>query len=161
MVDDGRTDVDGGAVEEKGESLLQRVKDKAKGVHGAVADKLAETSEAAQEKVREKLAELNELVPTIRALGYSVDGIQVGIGLLPDVGIDVSGLARTMDAAAYERVLEEQKDNKVVSLIVRTLQTTSSWQQKIHFIDMGCDQATITLGIPPKVTLKFAKAGPS
>jgi hypothetical protein len=43
---------------------------------------------------------------------------------------------------------------------LRTLQTTSSWQQKIHFIDMGCDQATITLGIPPKITLKFAKAGP-
>lgn len=160
MIDDGRTDVVDGAVEEKEESLLQRVKDRAKGVQIAVAEKIAETSEAAQEKVREKLAELNDLVPSIRALGYSVDGIQVGIGLLPDVGIDVSGLARTMDAAAYERVLEEQKDNKLISLILRTLQTTSSWQQKIHFIDMGCDQATITLGIPPKITLKFAKAGP-
>ena len=37
------------------------------------------------------------------------------------------------------------------------LQTTSSWQQKIHIMGMGCDRATITLGIPPKISLKFDK----
>jgi hypothetical protein len=101
---------------------------------------------------------VNDLVPCIQALGYSVDGIQVGIGLLPDVNIDVSGLAKVMDEATYDRVLEEQKDNKLFTLVLKTLQTTSSWQQKIQFMDMGCDQATITLGIPPRITLKFQRA---
>lgn len=139
------------------ESLLQRLKGKAREVQSTVAEKIAETSEAAQDKLREKLDELNGLLPAIRELGYTVDAVQVGIGLLPEIGIDVSGLARTMDAATYERVLEEQKENKVISLILKALQTTSSWQQKIHFADMGCDQATITLGLPPSITLKFTK----
>ena len=143
---------------EKEGSLFQRMKEKAKEVQSSVADKIAETSEAAQDKVREKLNELNSLLPCIRELGYSVDSVQIGIGLLPDVGIDVSGLAKTMDEATYERVLEEQKDNKVISLILRTLHTASSWQQKIHLMEMISDQATITLGIPPKLTLKFHRA---
>jgi hypothetical protein len=141
-------------------SLFQRMKEKAKGVQSSVAEKIAETSEAAQDKFREKLGELNELLPAIRELGYSVNSVQIGIGLLPDVSIDVSGLARTMDVATYERVLEEQKNNKVITLILKTLQTASAWQQKIQLISMGCDQATITLGLPPKLTLKFQQAAP-
>lgn len=143
---------------EKEESLFQRMKDKAKEVQSSVAEKIAETSEAAQDKVREKLNELNNLLPAIRELGYSVDGVQIGIGLLPEVGIDVSGLAKTMDQATYERVLEEQQDNKVISLILKTLNTASSWQQKIQLMEMVSDQATITLGIPPKLTIKFQRA---
>ncbi len=145
--------------EERGESLLQRVRDKAE-VQSTVAEKIADTSEAAQEKLREKLSEVNDILPAIRELGYSVEGVQVGIGLLPDVGIDVSGLSRTMDTATYERVLEEQKDKKVLGLVLRALQTTSMWQQKIQFMELGCDRATITLGIPPKITLKFEKVTP-
>ncbi len=45
----------------------------------------------------------------------------------------------------------------MLSLVLRALQTTSMWQQKIAFMDLGCDRATITLGIPPKITLKFDK----
>jgi hypothetical protein len=157
-----REDVaDEGEKGEKGESLLRRMKDRAKGVQTSVAEKLAETSEAAQDKLREKLNELNEMLPVIRELGYTVEGIDVGVGLLPEVGINVSGLTHTMDVATYERVLEEQKDKKMLGLILRTLQTTSAWQQKIHFMDMSCDRATITVGIPPKVTLKFEKLAAS
>ena len=144
--------------EDKEGSLFQRMKDKAKEVQSSVAEKIAETTEAAQDKLRDKLNELNSLLPCIRELGYSVDSVQIGIGLLPDVGIDVSGLAKTMDQATYDRVLEEQKENKVISLILRTLHTASMWQQKIQLMEMISDQATITLGIPPKMTLKFHRA---
>ncbi len=145
-----------GEAEDK-ESLFQRLKGKAREVQSTVAEKIAETTEAAQEKLREKLDELDGLLPAIRELGYTVEAVEIGIGLLPEIGIDVSGLARTMDAATYERVLEEQKENKVISLVLRTLQTTSTWQQKIHFAALGCDQATITLGLPPRITLKFTR----
>lgn len=143
---------------EEKESLFQRMKDKAKEVQSSVAEKIADASEAAQDKVREKLNELNSLLPCIRELGYSVDAVEIGIGLLPEVGIDVSGLSKTMDEATYQRVLEEQKDNRVISLILKTLNTASSWQQKIQLMEMVSDQATITLGIPPKLTLKFNRA---
>lgn len=152
---------DNAGKEEKAESLLQRMKGKAKEVQSSVAEKIAETSDAAQEKFLEKLNELNDLLPCIRELGYSVEAVEVGVGLLPEVGIEVSGLAKTMDVATYERVMEEQRDKKVLSLILRTLQTTSTWQKKIHLMAMGCDRATITLGIPPKITLKFEKSLPS
>lgn len=72
-------------------------------------------------------------------------------------------LQRVKDKAKevqYERVLEEQKDKKVLGLVLRALQTTSMWQQKIQLMELGCDRATITLGIPPKITLKFEKVAP-
>ena len=147
------------SVAEKARGMQTSVAEKAKGMQDSVAEKIAETSEAAQDKFRDKLNELNSILPCIRELGYSVDAIHVGLGLLPDVSIEVSGLAKTMDNETYERVLEAQKDNKLTCLILRALQTTSVWQKKIHFMNMGCDHATVTLGIPPKMTLKFDKTG--
>ena len=141
--------------DEKGGPLLQKLKDKAKGVKDSVADKVAEASEAGQEKLKEAVAEVDGIVPALRELGYAVEGIQVGVGLLPDIGIEVSGLTKTMDEATFHRILEEHKDNKVLTVVVRSLQTASALQHKIHIMGMRADTAVVVLGLPPKLTLKF------
>jgi hypothetical protein len=139
------------------ESVFGRMKGKALEMKSSVKDKIADISEAGMDKLREMLAEVNDILPFLRELGYSVDGLQVGIGLIPTVAIDIGGLTKTMAPETYARILEEQKERALLVAIIKTLQTTSAVQQKIKLIQMQSDDATITLGIPPKVTLKFKK----
>jgi len=143
--------------EETNGSVLERMKLKAKEVQDSVKDKISEVSEAGQEKIKEMIDGVNEILPAIRELGYSVEGINISIGLIPDITIEVGGLSKTIQDAKYQQILEEHKDRKLLISVIKTLQTTSSMQQKIGFMQMHSDNASITLGLPPKISLKFKK----
>jgi len=49
------------------------------------------------------------------------------------------------------------KDKKLLCSVLKTLQAASGLHDKIHIVGMKSDSATITLGLPPKITLKFKK----
>jgi hypothetical protein len=138
-------------------SVFQRMKDKAKDVQTGVTEKISKASEAGWAKLKDTTAEVDEILPAIRELGYSVDGIQIGVGLIPDIVIEISGLTKTMDEPSYQRILEERKDKKLLCSVLRTLQTASGLHDKVHIAGMKSDTAAITLGLPPKVNLKFTK----
>jgi hypothetical protein len=140
-------------------SVIDRMKEKAKDIHAGVTEKIADFSEAGMGKVKEMLAEVNAILPFITELGYTTEGISVGIGLMPDISIEVSGLTKTMDETTYQRILEEQKEREVLVAILKALQTASALQSKIKFFGMRADVATITISLPSKLTLKFKKIG--
>ena len=139
------------------ESLLRRLKDRAEEMQAGVSEKIAAVSEGGAAEIKERIAELNEIIPLIADLGYSVDGIRIGVGLIPDVGLAISGLTKTMPEATYNRILQEEKDKPILVNVIKALQTASAMQQRIHIMGMRADSASITLGIPPKITLEFRK----
>lgn len=143
---------------EKSDSVLQKVKGKAQEVQSGLVDRVSDASAAGMEKLKDISAELDDLVPLIGQLGYAVERVQIGIGVIPDVAVQISGLTRTMDESAYNRILEEQKEKKVLCAVLRALQTASIMQQKIQIVQMRSDTATITLSIPPKISLDFRKS---
>lgn len=122
-----------------------------------VEDKIADVSEAAQDKVEKAINDVNEILPVIQELGYTVDGVNIAIGIIPDITIDISGLAKTIEDTKYQQILEEHKGHTLRISVVKALQTMSSMHQKIRFGQMESDNASITLGLPPKITLKFKK----
>jgi hypothetical protein len=138
-------------------SLLNRLKDKAMEVHAGVTEKIANVSDAGMEKLQEMMAEVEEISPFLCELGYTVEGIKVAIGLIPDISIDIGGMTKTMPEETYQRIMEEHKDKVVLVSIVKALQTISALQNRVHFLGMRSDNATITLGLPPKVSLNFKK----
>ncbi len=142
---------------EKNGSIFQKMKDKARGVQTEIAEKISQASEAGASKLKETGEELNEIVPLLHDLGYAAESIQIGVGLIPDISIEISGLTKKMDEAAYQRILEEKKDKKLVCGLLKTLQAQSALQDKIHIVGMKSDSAVITLTIPPKMNLKFRK----
>jgi hypothetical protein len=141
----------------KKESVFQKMKDKAQGIQTGLAEKISKTSEAGWTKLKETTDEVDEILPLISELGYSVESIQVGIGLIPDIVIEISGLTKKMDEKAYHRILKEKEDKKLLCSVLKTLQTASGLHDKVHIAGMKSDNAAITLGLPPKVTLKFKK----
>ncbi len=145
------------ADERSRESMLGGMKRKAKEAQASVADRIADASESVQGKVLDATAGVNEILPVIRELGYTVEGINVAVGLIPDVTIDISGLAKTIEDGRYQEVLEEHKDSKLRVGVIKALQGMSLMHQKVQIGQMTQDTASITLGFPPKVTLKFKR----
>jgi hypothetical protein len=139
------------------ESMLNKLKDKVTEVHSSFAEKITDASGTGMEKLQEVMEEVDEISPLIRELGYTVESINVEAGLIPSISIDIGGMTKTMPEETYQRILEEQKDRGILVSVIKTLQSVSALQQKIHFMGMRSDNATITLGLPPKVSLKFMK----
>jgi hypothetical protein len=54
-------------------------------------------------------------------------------------------------------VFQKMKDKKLLCSVLKTLQTASGLHDKIHIVGMKSDSAAITLGLPPKINLKFKK----
>jgi hypothetical protein len=144
---------------ENSNALLQKFKDKTKEISSCVTDKISDAAQAGQDKLNESMGDINGVVSAINELGYSINGISIGIGLIPDIEIEISGLTKTMDEATFERVMEEQNEKTIISAVVKTLQTASVLQNKIHILEMRSDIASIKLGFPPKLSLKFKKNG--
>jgi hypothetical protein len=55
--------------------------------------------------------------------------------------------------------MEEQKERKMLINIIKSLQTLSTLQNRVHIMGMRSDNISITLGLPPKATLNFKKIG--
>jgi hypothetical protein len=142
----------------KNDSVLRRLKDRAEGLQAGVSEKLDAVSGSGMEEFKERIAELNEMIPLISELGYSVEDIRLGIGLLPEVGISISGLTKTMPDEAYNRIIVEQKEKPLLIGTIKALQNASAMQHRIHIMGMRADTASITLGFPPKIMLEFKKA---
>ena len=122
-----------------------------------MSEKIVMASGAGTELLKDRIAELNEVVPLISELGYCVESVGIGIGLMPDVTLAISGLTKTMPEETYNRVLADQNDKPLLVNVIRALQTASALQDKIHIMGMRADTASITLGLPPKMTLEFKK----
>jgi hypothetical protein len=145
--------------DEKVGVLLKKFKDKTKDISTSVTEKISDAAQAGQDKLEESMGDIDGITSAIRELGYSLNGISIGVGLIPDIQFELSGLTKTMDDGTFERIMEEQKEKKIVCAALKALQTASTLQNRIHIMGMRSDVAAITLGIPPKVTLKFKKNG--
>lgn len=145
------------SVTEKITDASEASKEKLQEVQANIAEKINDASEVGMEKLQELMAEVDEISPILRELGYTLESLQVSVGLIPNVSIDIGGMTKTMPEETYQKVLEEHKDRKILISVVKTLQTVSALQQKVHFMGMRSDMVTITLGLPPKVILKFNK----
>ncbi len=133
------------------------VQDKISDASGAVQEKIADATEAVQGKISDAIGEVNEIMPVIKELGYTVDGINIAVGLIPDVTLDISGLAKTVEDSRYREMLEEHKGHTLRIGVIKALQNLSVMQQKIQIGRMQSDNASITLGFPPKVSLEFRR----
>jgi hypothetical protein len=137
--------------------MLDKLKDKALEIHASVSEKIADSTDASMEKLQDMMTEVNEISPVINELGYTVDSINVEVGLMPSISLDISGMTKTIPEETYNRILEEHKDRNILINVIKTLQNASVLQNKVHILGMLSDHITIALGLPPKMILKFKK----
>ena len=122
-----------------------------------VLGKARELTNSASEAVSKLLDEFNAALPVMKALGFGVEDIQVGMGLLPEVHARLVAAADKVDVKAIDGIIEKKSEQKTLVAVLKALQT--AYNVRDHLGDLGLKGVAIdlTLGLPPKVSIGFMK----
>jgi hypothetical protein len=101
------------------------------------------------------LDEFNEAIPTMRALGFTVKDVHVGMGLLPEVGARLVASTDTLDVKKLEELIQKHTEKKVLVAALKGLLAAYNIKRQIPDVPLKGVELNITLGVPPRVDVGF------
>ena len=99
--------------------------------------------------------EFNEFLPTMRALGFTMKDLRVGMGLMPEIGAKLVASADTIDVKKIKELIEKHSDNKTLVAALKALETAYNIKQVIGDLPLKGVEIDVTLGLPPHVGVAF------
>jgi len=110
---------------------------------------------------KEKMASITNdviaLAPIIEQTGYRAKEINIGVGIPPRMVFHFEKFADIKDEE-IKRIPDENKDKKLLSVLVNTLVSADAFQQKITLGSFSFNEISIELSVPPEVNVKFVNA---
>lgn len=113
------------------------------------------TAAAATATAGRMLDEFNEALPTMRALGFTVKNLHVGMGLLPEVGATLVATTDTIDEKKLVELIEKHAEKKLLVTALKGLYAAYNIKREIPDVPLKGVQLDLTLGLPPRVNVAF------
>ena len=117
--------------------------------------KAKEITGAATEAATNLVDEFNEALPTIRALGFTVKDLRVGMGLVPEIGAKLIASADTIDVKKIKELIEKHPENKTLIGALKGLELAYNVRQEVGELPLKGVEIDVTLGLPPHVGVAF------
>jgi len=95
------------------------------------------------------LDEFNEALPTMRALGFVVKDLHVGMGLLPEVGAKLVATTDSIDEKKLQELIEKHAEKKLLVTALKGLYAAYNIKREIPDVPLTGVQLDMTLGLPP------------
>ena len=99
--------------------------------------------------------EFNEFLPTMRALGFSIKDLRVGMGLLPEIGAKLVASTDTIDVKKIKELIEKHAGNKTLVAALKALEAAYNVKQEIGDLPLKGVEIDVKLGLPPHVGVAF------
>ena len=117
---------------------------------------LSDLKEAGWEKVTTLINDILGLAPLIEKTGYSMRDISVDATIPPGIMI-LFTKEKEVDPVIVEKLLEENSEKQLLTMIVNGLQKADSLQKSMNlshykFLGLG-----MKVGLPPVISLKFTR----
>jgi hypothetical protein len=128
--------------------------DKIKNTAGNIGKGASGLKDAGVAVLKSTVDELNATLPYLKEVGYTVNEIEVEVGLSPKVILHLYRLFE-VNAELFATVLASQAQRKVFCTILNALQQANILQGQIHFQGRYFAEMEIELGMPPAVRMKF------
>lgn len=122
--------------------------------------KAQELKDAATDTASGYLDEFNEALPTIRALGFSVRNVSVGMGLIPEVGASLIAAVDDVKVEKLNELIEANKEKKTLVAVLKALQAAYNIKQQFRDIPFRGVQIDMKLGLPPHIGVQFVSTTP-
>ena len=138
-------------------SMLDKAKDSAQ----SAADKAKDSAKAAADSagnvsgvITSMVNDINAALPILNDNGYRMNEFEVELGLIPSFKPHFS-VSEELTEEKQAEILETLKDNKIASLLVKSLAQAGKLQKTIKIGNLNFAEVEIEASVPPKVTLKF------
>jgi hypothetical protein len=119
--------------------------------------KAQELTGAAAEGVSGYLDEFNQALPTIQALGFTVQNFSVGMGLVPEVSACLVASVDDIDVDKLTELVDAHKEKRVLVAILKALQAAYNVKKQVPNIPFEGLQVDMKLGLPPHVGVQFLR----
>jgi hypothetical protein len=122
-----------------------------------VLDRTRKLTDSASEGASKFLDEFNATLPTMKALGFSVQFAQVSMGLLPEISAKLIAAAADIDLKAIDELIRKKSEQKTLVAVLKGLQTAYNVRDQLGDLGLNGVEIDVKLGIPPSVGVGFYK----
>jgi hypothetical protein len=124
----------------------------------SLVGKAQELAGAATATAGKMLDEFNEALPTIRALGFTVKDLHVGMGLLPEVGAKLVASTDNIDVKTLEELIQKNGEKKILLAALKGLLAAYNIREQVPDVPLRGVELDLLLGLPPRVSVAFVNA---
>jgi hypothetical protein len=121
---------------------------------GAVK-KLVDT---ASDGVGKLLDEINDVLPTMRALGFSVTSFRLTTALPPELLFTLLASVNTLDAGRIKELIQKNGEKKLLITVLKALEAAYHIKEQLGDSCFSTVQMDIALGLSPKISVNFGPA---
>ena len=122
---------------------------------GGMVDKARSLTNTAAVTAGNFVDEFNEFLPTMRALGFSVKDLRVGMGVMPEIGAKLVASTDTIDVKKIKELIEKHAANKTLVAALKALEAAYNIKQEIGDLPLKGVEIDVKLGLPPHVGVAF------
>jgi hypothetical protein len=115
-----------------------------------------EFKEAGSSKVKEIVEMLEDSKNYITRSGYEFSSVHVSLGLPPEIGLSFNYKSEVGEAERTQ-LMEEVKDRKVLSIILKCLFKAGDFYAAAKFKEYKLGSVDISLGLTPGVNINFVR----
>jgi len=141
-------------MEKKFSNLIKDKVDAARDLVDAARDKFSQWKDAGAERADALLDEVVAAAPVIEEAGYTMQGIDLTLGIPPEVQVNF-WRHEVVSPETIGELAETHADRKTLALILKALQTAARLQGKISLQQFGFTGLSIRIGLTPGVTLHY------
>jgi ABC-type Na+ efflux pump permease subunit len=123
----------------------------------SIKERAQELSGTASDAVSKMLDEFNGALPTIRALGFNVEDLQVHVGVLPEIRAKLTASAADVDVKALDELIAKKSEQKTLVAVLKALQTAYNVRDQLGDLGLKGVEIDVTLGLPPSIKIGFIK----
>jgi hypothetical protein len=118
-------------------------------------EKVSETAAAATDMATHSMNNLSETASNLKALGFSVRDVRMGMGIVPEIGAKLIGSIEVMDQDKIKKMIDSHRQDKVLVAVLEALRTASVFKEQLGDFGFKGVEADVTLGLPPKVSVRL------
>jgi hypothetical protein len=122
--------------------------------------KAKELAGTATEATGKLVDEFNEALPTMRALGFTIKDLRVGMGLVPEIGAKLIASTDTIDVKKIKELIEKHPENKTLVGALKALELAYNVRQQVGDLPFKGVEIDVTLGLPPHIGVAFVSSAP-
>lgn len=107
-----------------------------------------------KEKFNTLASELDRISPIIEEAGYVIRETRMSIGLPPFVELYLYK-SKDHTKKSFDELIEENKEDKAVSMVLKTLKGATKLQSKARIGDQVFQEIILTLSVPPRISARY------
>jgi hypothetical protein len=132
------------------------VKARAEEVKDQIREAAADVTGVGLAKLNEVLADFNAALPVLREAGYTVEGVDIGLGIPPRFVANFSP-GSGVPEDKFEALLAENTERKLTILLMKSLHEATKLQSKVDIKGLKPSGFSVVIGLVPEVTVKFKR----